>query len=105
VDPQAKQQLAPGSATPAEEREVAKLWESLDLVLLEQAKEEVINGLVLASLDYYSCQFYLKTNLSKHGIVALLCQGDPDCHELAALRSLKTPVPFACLTEPKPDLA
>jgi hypothetical protein len=67
-----KQQPAPGSATPAEEREVAKLWEPPDLALLEQLKEEVvINGLVLASPYYYSCQFYLKTNWSKHGIVAL----------------------------------
>jgi hypothetical protein len=48
-----KQQPTPGSATPAEERELmAKLWEPADLALLEQLKEEVINGLVLAHPDY-----------------------------------------------------
>jgi hypothetical protein len=43
----------------------------------------VINGLVL-SCPTYSHWFYLKTNYSKHGMAAVLCQADPDCPELVA---------------------
>jgi hypothetical protein len=79
-----KQQPAPGSATPAEERElVAALWEPQDLNLLDQLKEEVINGLVLARPDY-NRRFYLKTDWSKHGMAAVLCQADPNCPESVA---------------------
>lgn len=76
------QQQAPGSATPAEERKVvAKLWELPDLLaLLEQIKEEVMNGLDLACPDY-GWRFYLKAGWSQHGMAAVLCQADPDCPE------------------------
>jgi hypothetical protein len=74
-----KQQPSPGSAPPAEEREVvAALWEPQDLNLLDQLKEEVITGLVLARPDY-NRQFYLKTDWSTHGMAVVLCQADPNC--------------------------
>ena len=79
-----KNQPNPGSATPAEEREIiAELWEPPDLLLLEQLKEEVIDGIVLARPDY-SRRFYLKTDWSKHGMAAVLCQADPNCPESVA---------------------
>jgi hypothetical protein len=79
-----KQQPAPGLATPAEERElVAALWEPQDLNLLDQLKGEVINGLVLARPDY-NRGFYLKTDWSKHGMAAVLCQADHNCPESVA---------------------
>ncbi len=79
-----KQQPPPGSATQAEEREIiAELWEPPDLLLLEQLKEEVIDGIVLTRPDY-SRRFYLKTDWSKHGMAAVLCQADPNCPESVA---------------------
>ena len=79
-----KQQPAPGSATPAEEREViATLWDPPDSTLLEQLKEEVINGVVLARPDY-DRRFYLKTDWSKDGMAAALCQADPNCPDSVA---------------------
>ncbi len=79
-----KQQPAPGSATPAEEREViAELWDPPDSTLLEQLKEEVIDGVVLARPDY-DRRFYLKTDWSKDGMAAALCQADPNCPDSVA---------------------
>ena len=53
------------------------------LALLEQLKEEIIHGLVLARPDY-NRRFYLKTDWSKHGMAAVLCQADPECSESIA---------------------
>jgi hypothetical protein len=101
-----KQQPAPGSATPAEEREIiAELWEPPYLLLLEQLKEEVIDGIVLTRPDY-SRQFYLKTDWSKHGMAAVLCQADPNCPESVAVeRRPKAPVAHASSTKPRLGLA
>ena len=79
-----KQQPVPGEATATEERELmASLWEPSDLALLERLKDEVINSVILARPDY-NRRFYLKTDWSKHGMAAALCQADPNCHESVA---------------------
>jgi hypothetical protein len=62
---------------------VAALWEPQDLNLLDQLKEEVINGLVLSRPDY-NRRFYLKTDWIKHGMAAVLCQADPNCPDSVA---------------------
>ena len=60
------------------EREViAELWDPPDSTLLEQLKEEVIDGVFLARPDY-DRRFYLKTDWNKDGIAAALCQADPN---------------------------
>jgi hypothetical protein len=69
-----KQQPAPGSSTPALERElVAELWDLPNLALLEPSRPD------------YNRQFYFKPNWSKDCMAGrVLCQANPDCPESVA---------------------
>jgi hypothetical protein len=83
-----KSQPPPGTMTAAQEREMmSTLWQMEDKLLLEQLKQEVIESVVLAR-PHYDGRFYLKTDWSRHGMGAVLCQVDPNCEEsLAAERA------------------
>jgi hypothetical protein len=79
-----KQQSAPQLATPALERELlAKLWELPDLTLPRTSKRGCHQWPSPSTPDF-NCQFYLKTNWSKNGMVVVLCQADPDSSESVA---------------------
>jgi hypothetical protein len=56
------------------------LWQPEDGLLLEQLKQEVIESMVLARPDY-DRRFYLKTDWTRHGMGAVLCQVDPNCEK------------------------